>query len=290
MIFFQKPKFLALIILALFFSTPAEAQFWKKKFIIGDSKFTAKQICGGDCAPGSVGVKVMPMYDDTYKPEVNSSSNEESVALSVLGRVFSKEDYSGKNAWLCSNVVENPFTANDITRLASNGGTTLSYTRIVKSNLDVEASAKTSLEEIKKLNPTLSNAVIQEFEAKLKSAYSRFAGKELTVKGKYSEWGLKTDVLDRLGKRSKYQDCNDYLGDRLKIITAIGLVYFDISYAENSLDVVAAQIQAEAKAYQINGDIAVSFKREVSKDLSKVTKDLYQVIVWRSSLLSEMTL
>ena len=68
------------------------------------------------------------------------------------------------------------------------------------------------------------------------------------------------------------------------------MVYFNVSYQENSLDKIATELQAQAEQYGIKGNVAFSFKREISKDLKKTTKGYYQILVWRTASSTELTL
>lgn len=287
----MRNKILLLGILSFMTSNIVFGQF-NKKFKLPDAKIKGKVICGGTCLPGNFGA-VLPLYKKTFEPELDDNTTEQQVAFSILGRTYPETDLTGSKAWRCSESITNPFALTDITRLASTGadGTTFDYTRTEKLNLDVNAAVETNLEELKKLNPNIAAATLTEFGAKISAAYSRFAGKDLTIKGKYSQWGLKNDAIESLVKNVAYGDCKKYLTDhKYRIILSIGMVYFDISYAENSVDKVAADLQAQATEYGIKGNIGVSFKREISKDLKKATKGYYQILVWRTAGIDDLKL
>jgi hypothetical protein len=235
----------------------------------------------------------MPLYKKTFEPDLDENSTEKLIAYSVLGRTYPESDQSVTKAWRCSESLTNPFSINAVTKLDSTGtdGNSFDYKRSEKLNIDVNASVETNLEELKKLNHGIAPATMTEFGAKISAAYSKFAGKELSIVGKYSQWGINRDSIEALVKNVGYTDCKKYLKDHdYRIILAIGMVYFDISYAENSLDKVAADLQAEATSYGIKGNIAFSFKREVSKDLKKVTKGYYQILVWRTAGFDDLKL
>jgi hypothetical protein len=287
----MKSKSIFILLISTLISNIVFGQF-KKKFKLPDAKIKGAVICGGSCLPGNFGA-VLPLYKKTFEPELDDNSNEQLIAYSILGRTYPENDLTGSKAWRCSESINNPFTLNDITRLANTGadGTTFDYTRIEKLNLDINAAVETNLEELKKLNPTIAPATLTEFGAKISAAYSKFAGKDLTIKGKYSQWGLKNDVVESLVKNIGFSDCKKYLKDHnYRIILSIGMVYFDITYAENSVDKVASDLQAQAEQYGIKGNIAVSFKREVSKNLKKTTKGYYQILVWRTAGINDLKL
>lgn len=281
-------KGLFVLLFALICPTLGYAQLFKKKFKLPDAKVTAQQLCGAKCRPGNVGI-VMPLYVKTYDPQVDNNTTEASVAHSIVGRTYAANDFSGSNAWRCSATSTNPFVYTDIVRLATNEGTTFNYWRREKLNLDVTATVQTNLDEIKLANPGIDVGKLTSFGAKLTAAYSKFAGKELLIIGRYSQWGLSDNALEHLVKNTGYSECKKFLIDNdYKIITAVGMVYFDITYGENSLDKIASALQAEAAQSGIVGNISVSFKREVSKDLKKITKGYYQVVVWRTARGSEL--
>ncbi len=283
-------KVTALVILILATHNIGYCQFWRKKFKLPDAKVTSSQLCGTSCLPGNFGT-VMPLFKKSYEPDLDENSTERLIAYSILGRTYADSDLTGSKAWRCSESTKNPFSLNSITRLASTGtsGTTFDYKRSEKLNIDVNAAAETNLEEIKNLNPDLDTKVLSEFGAKLKAAYARFAGKDLTIVGRYSQWGIKQDSVEALIKNVDYTDCKQFLSKHdYRIILAIGMVYFDISYNENSLDKIATELQSEAESYGIKGNVAFSFKREVSKDLKKVTKGYYQILVWRTAGFEEL--
>ncbi|PIF45365.1 hypothetical protein CLU96_2368 [Chryseobacterium sp. 52] len=86
---------------------------------------------------------------------------------------------------------------------------------------------------MKKLNPGIAPASLTEFGAKIDTAYSKIAGKELSIVGKYSQWGIDRDSIEAIIENVDYTECKKYLKDhQYRIILAIGMVYFDISYAE----------------------------------------------------------
>lgn len=261
---------------------------FSKKFILPDAKIKGSVICGGTCLPGSIGI-VMPLYKKTFEPDINENSTEKLIAYSVLGRCYPESDKSGAKAWRCTESLTNPFSIDAITRLGSQEGTSFNYKRSEKLNMNVAASVETNLKELKKLNPGIAPATLTEFGARINAAYSKFAGKELTIVGKYSQWGINRDSIEALVKNVDYTECKKFLKDKdYRIILAIGMVYFDISYDENSLDKVAAELQADAISHGIKGNIAFSFKREVSKDLKKITKGYYQILVWRTAGILEL--
>src|SRR5690606_13881642 len=160
---------------------------------------------------GNFGI-VMPLYKKTYEPELDENSNEKLIAYQILGRTYPENDMSGSKAWRCSEGLANPFQMEDIVRLANTGasGTSFDYKRTEKLNLDIKAAVQTNLDEIRANNPGLQAIKLNEFGAKLTAAYSKFNGKDLTILGKYSQWGLKNDVVEALVKNVDYKDCKKF--------------------------------------------------------------------------------
>lgn len=281
-----------LLAISLVFACPllSYGQLFKKKFKLPDAKVTAKELCGGPCRPGQIGV-VMPLYIKTFEPEVDNNSTEASIAHSIIGRTYPENDGSGLKAWRCSATTKNPFLPTDIVRFSSATGTSFNYLKKEKLDLDVNAAVQTNLDQLKLANPGIDLGKLTNFGAKLTAAYSKFSGKELLITGKYSQWGLSEKALEALVKNDGYEECKKFLIDNnYRIITTIGMVYFDITYQENSLDKVAADLQAEAAQSGISGNISVSFKREVSKDLKKLTTDYYQIVVWRTANAAQLSI
>jgi hypothetical protein len=66
-----------------------------------------------------------------------------------------------------------------------------------------------------------------------------------------------------------------------RIITAIGIVYYDIKYDLESLDKIANEIQAFVEGKGINANLGFTFKKEVSQKLNATTNNFYQILTWR---------
>ena len=260
-----------------------------RRYKLPDARLKPEQVCGYDyCLPGNFGT-VFHFYKKPFSPEVDSTTTLRDVAYSIVGHAFPADNLLGDRAFTCSNTTSNPFSTSDIVNLVNPTGKSINYKRTEKLELDVNAAVEGNIEEIKKLNPSLNN--IPEVKEKLKAAYSRVNNKELVVQAKYSEWGLSRKAIEHLVKEDGFTDCKDFLIERnYRIITAVGIVYFDITFDSKSIDEIASELDAELKQYGIQSSISISFKREVNESLSTSTKGGFQIVVWRSVGTNELAL
>ncbi|WP_422360179.1 hypothetical protein [Reichenbachiella sp.] len=252
-----------------------------KTYKLPDAKLKPDQVCGYDaCQPGNIGT-VFHFYKKPFSLEVDNIKTPKDIAASVIGHTFPSSNMYGDRALTCSFQTANPFGDNDVVNLVNPTGRKFDYLRTEKLELDVNSTVKGNMEQIKELNP--SNTNLPEIEAKLTAAYTKINNKELSIQGRYSEWGLSRDAIERLIKDDGFEDCKKFLTEKnYRIITAIGLVYFDITFDETNLDKIASDLQADlATQYGVKGDISISFKREVNQNLSASTKGGYQIVVWR---------
>jgi hypothetical protein len=257
-----------------------------KTIKIQEKKLKAEDICG-ECKPGNQG-PYMLMKKKTFEPQLEDNSTPKSIAYNILGHVFPADNLTGTIKIPCSkNTVKSPFTIDKIKLLGSTGasGTSIDYSEKETLQIDVSATVESDLESIKAANPSISVANLDEFKAKLSAAYSKFANKELTIGGKYFQYGLDVNTVIKVAKNIEYSDCRDYIFDterEKRMITAIGLVYFDVKSSSNSVDKIASELKADAAAYGITFNVSAEFKRNISRELKKVTKGYFQIVVWRT--------
>ncbi|PCH97863.1 MAG: hypothetical protein COB85_02400 [Bacteroidetes bacterium] len=250
-----------------------------KTYKFPDAKLRPKVVCGFKaCEPGQFGI-VFPFYDKLFSPDVDSTTTLRDVATSIIGHAFPVDNRLGDRALKCSLTLTNPFTDKDVINLANPSGKKIKYKKTEKLELDVNAAVEGNLEEIKKLNPGITN--LPEIEAKLKAAYSKVNDKELVVQAKYSEWGLHRDAMEKLLKGG-YLECKDFLVEKkYNLITAVGIVSYDITLNNTSLDKISADLEAEMTQQGIKTNLAIGFKREVNESLETSTKGGFQIVVWR---------
>lgn len=251
-----------------------------KVYKLPDAKLKPNIVCGYDnCAPGNIG-SVFHFYKKPFALDVDNLKSMKDIASSVIGHTFPSDNMYGDRALTCSYQTSNPFATGDIVNLVNPTGRTFNYKRTEKLQMDVNATVKGNMDKIKELNP--GNPNLADVEAKLTAAYTKINNKDLTVEGRYSEWGLSKDAIERLIKGDDFRDCKKFLTEKnYRIITAIGMVYFDIIFDQTNLDKVAADLEAEVSQYGIKGDIGIAFKREVNQSLKATTKGGYQIVVWR---------
>ncbi|WP_157972864.1 hypothetical protein [Aureibaculum luteum] len=263
-----------------------------KTITIQGKKIKSADICD-NCNPGNYG-PIMLMKKKTYDPQLEDNTSPKKIAFQILGHVFS-EGYKGGDLKIpCSNTsAKSPFLVSDVRNLGSTGssGQSLFYNEKETLNLDVTATVNSDLESIKAANPSVSVANLDSFKAKLTAAYSKFANKELNVEGKYYQYSLNDQIIVELAKNLNYEDCRAYIYSTTnpkRMITALGLVYFEIKYSSNSVDDISSELVADAAAYGITFNIGVKFKRNISKKLNKVTEGYYQIVTWRTVGISHL--
>lgn len=261
-----------------------------KTYKLPDAKLKPSLICGYNvCQPGNIGT-VFHFYKKPFSLEVDNIKTPKDIAASVIGHTFPAADMYGDRALSCSYHTANPFGDNDIVNLVNPTGRKFDYLRTEKLELNVNATVQANMEQIKKLNP--GNPNLLQIEAKLTAAYSKINNQELTIQGLYSEWGLSSEAIEKLIKEDGFEDCKKFLKEKnYQIITAIGLVYFDMSFNETNLAKIASDLQTElATQYGVKGEIAIAFKKEVHQNLKASTKGGYQIVVWRHVGVSDLVL
>jgi len=266
----------------IFISVTAILLFTTCKLIypLPDVKLKPKQLCGKEiCDPGNVG-RLLHLTKSPFSPAVNSATTVEEIVTQVLGKTSSEKSIrQSKDFSTCSDLSSNPFTSADIENVRFPDGRVIDYKWSKDLEINVEAAADANVKKLMKM--TTDAAKIDKLRAKIETAYNKIKGKNLTVVGKYSEWELAQDAREKLKKGDGFQSCRKWIEDNnQRIVTAVGLVYFDISYEETSLDELAAEIDAELAKEGLDGSISFSFKREVTKRL-KADQEVYQILIIR---------
>ncbi len=266
-----------------------------KTYKLPDAKLKPEIVCGyEDCKPGNLGV-VFQFYEKPFSLEVDNNKSMKNIAASVIGHTFPEKksdgtpNLSGDRALTCSFATSNPFSDGDVVNLVNPTGRKFDYLRTEKLQLDIDATVQGNMEQIKKLNP--ENEKLPEVEAKLRAAYNKINNKELSIQGRYSEWGLGKEAIERLIKNDGFKECKRFLTEKnYRIITAIGMVYFDITFDQTNLDKFSTDLESEISRLGIKGNVAVNFKREVNQTLNAVTKGGYQIVVWRHANSNDLLL
>jgi hypothetical protein len=259
-----------------------------KTVSIQGKKISYKDICG-DCDPGNLGL-YMIMKKKTYEPQLDEISTPKLIAFNILGYVFPEDNVTASIKIPCSNnTVINPFKLDKIKPLGSTGldGTSIDYNVKEKLSIKVGLIVESDLASIKAANPNIGQTALDDFKGKLTAAYSKFADKELTITGKYYQFGIEDNTVIEIAKGINYKDCAEYINKvaatgTKRMITAIGMVYFEVRSAENTVDDIAAKLEADAKTIGITFSLTAEFKRNISKNLKKVTTNYYQILTWRT--------
>lgn len=255
-------------------------QLGQLKYKLPDATLKATQICGKTvCDPGNVG-KLLHYTRSPFSPAVKKATTVEEVAIQVLGQTLPADKMlSSKDFSTCSELSENPFTSADIENVRFPDGRSIDYKRTEKLEINVKAAVDANIKELMKM--TNDVAKIEKLKAKIQVAYSRVNGKVLTVVGKYSEWQLSTEAREKIKKGDDFQTCRKWIEDnKQRILLAVGIVYFEINFEQNSVDQLAAEIDAELAKEGLTGSLSFTFKREITKRF-KASSEVYQILIVR---------
>jgi hypothetical protein len=248
------------------------------KYPLPDAILTANQICGENiCNPGDVG-QIEHYTKSPISPVVKNAITAQQIAAQFLGQTISrKKRRTSKDFTYCSNNSNNPFTINDVENIKFRDGRTLDYKKTQKLDIKVDAAVEANIKQLMKLTTDL--AKIDKLKAKIKASYEKVKDKELTVVGKYSEWQLSKDAREKLKKGDGFVDCRKWIetNDHV-IVLSLGLVYYEITFEEKSIDDLAAEIDAELAKEGITGSISFSFKREITQHL-KAASEVFEIII-----------
>jgi hypothetical protein len=280
-------KFLTAFVVLIFSSNLSYSQipgFGGVRYIFPTVTLRPRDVCGrSNCKPGQSNGVLLHFTRNLFAPEINDTITEEEVVLSVIGRTMEEGDTSGSTPIPCSARGMSPFTTKDITKLGINGYK-VKFVKKKVLDLNINAAVEANMKEI--IRVETSPIKLRAAEAKFKSAYERINKKELTVNAIYTEWGLKADVLNLIrAKNDKYKECRDFLSSNTnRLITAIGLVSYDLTYQENSVSKLANTIQSELETeLGIKGGFSFTFKKEVTRDILAEIESGYSIPVWEHS-------
>lgn len=272
-------KIIATLLLTVFFIS---STFAGQKFAFPGltSKLKSKDLCGvGNCKPGNGGI-IFIFSKDVFTPEINKTSTQEEVALSILGHTVKQGDTSGSFPVPCSETGISPFSADDITQIGITGHK-VKYEKKSTLNLNIGSVIEANLKEIRK--EVTDPLKLQKAEAKIKFAYEKINGKELKVNAFYTEWGLKNSAISQMRAGTKFQDCKTFIKSRpYRVITAIGLVQFQMTYDGNSVDTLANEIASQLESdLGYKGSFSLIFKKQVTKEIEASIDNGFVVPVWR---------
>ena len=270
------------LIFAILIATSSFAQLGQLTYKLPDTNLKAKTICGKKiCDPGNVG-RLLHYTSSPFSPTVKKATSIEEIALQVLGQTLpANEILTSKDFSTCSELSNNPFTVSDIEPLKFQEGRKINYERSGQFEINVTAAVDANLKELLKI--TTDAAKIERLKAKIEASYNKVKGKKLSVIGKYSEWGLSKEARDKLKKGDGFQECRKWIENKdnpQRILLAVGIVYFEIKYEENSLDQLAAEIDSELAKEGLTGSLSYTFKREITKRFN-AESEVYQILIVR---------
>ena len=275
--------------------TLAGCSYWNpiaktRHYKFPDARVSAMEMCGEKegCTPGNTGV-AWHFRKNPFSPTLEGVSTPRQIAYSLLGHAVKVDDNSGKIPLTCNDDTPNPFTDAEITPLVSALGRPFELTRSETLKLDVQAAADASLADV--MAVTNDAALIAKAKAEITAAYSRLNSTEVKVIATYTEWGLTQTAVDLMTRNKRFCECKEFMkAHNYKVITAIGLVTFSITYQGKSLDVIAGELQAELEKQGITANLTLRFKREVSKSIKASTENGYQVQCWTLATLADLSL
>lgn len=252
--------------------------FGQLKYQLPDVRLKAKRLCGKKiCDPGSVGM-LLHLTDAPYSPELNDkATNVKDIVLQVVGKTLpSAELRSSLNFNNCPGM---NFTQNDISELRFQGGKSLDYRYSEVLEINVDASTEANLEKLRVLTQDADK--IARLKVKIQAAYQTVKGKKLVMTGRYSEWGLNASARERVLSNVSGDPCRAFVQDgNERMILAVGLIYYDITFDQNSVDELASQIDAELEREGITGSLSFTFKKEITESFS-TKSTVYQVVIMR---------
>jgi len=117
--------------------------------------------------------------------------------------------------------------------------------------------------------------------AKLTAAYSSASQSLANVTGKYHEFSFTGDAYRNVFGRGKFSECHDQIKSGKRIITAVGLVWFDYEFDSNSAIETLTEVETELQSKGVQFSGSASLRREVNKSLSAKTTGGMMVISLR---------
>lgn len=260
-----------------------------RTYKLPDAKMKPLEICGfKKCQPGNLG-DIYQFNKKPYSLTIDSLTNLKDVATSIIGHTLQNRlQFDGKLI-TCSNSTNNPFSPLDVVNLVYPDGKYIDYIKNEKIQIDVNMLVNESMKQIKETNNIIDN--LDDIEDNLRSYYKKINNNQLTIQAKYSEWGLSQMAIERLLRDEEYFECKTFLEDyKLRIITAVGIISFDISFNSSAFNEVIFELDNELKKYGITANLSLNIEKEVTKNLKTFIKGGYQIVVWRSALSEDLFL
>lgn len=286
---FTNPKSILLFLVLIVFSLPGCRQLEELTRIdyhyrMPDASWVSgKDLCGQKkCDAGSSTGVSFQFRKNPYPPQIQESTTPEEAAYQVIGRIIREGDVSGGRPFDC--IVQpqepHPFSPDDIETAGSSNGRESEYTRTerVSSSLDVNAAVESGVNLI---SPSLEESDIPGLKAKLNAAYSAVSGSTVEIKSTYFEYELDQTEQINLFQRNVYPGCENAIRNGYRIITAAGLLTYDLNYKSSSVQEALAELEGFLRSKQVSVDMKAVFDKNAGSSLDATTGNGFQVIFWR---------
>lgn len=254
----------------------------KRDYPLPDGKLSGSVICGEKrCIAGQNGAP-FDFIKNPYSPSVDDATTPKQAAMQVVG--FTSNNPYGRDPWTCSSHGVSPFTEADIASLGSPNGRSIDYSRTETLDIDVNGAVESDLTALQSAGVLQSAANLADVRAKLTEAYSALDQSKISVTARYFEFGLAGKAYRDVFEREAYPECVSILRSGKEVlITAVGLVWFDLDYKSNSVKELISEVNAALTSYGIKYNFGASVRREVNEALSATTKNGFQVITWTTA-------
>lgn len=262
---------------------------WKDIFIseykyplYGGEWVGGKAICNAKrCKAGTDGAS-FSFTTKPWSPPTKTETTPKSAVMHLVGRVT--DNSLGGTPYYCDiNGKKSPFNENDIAPLALADGKGFEYSRSETLKLDVNAAVESDLASLQAANVLPADIKIAELKANLTAAYSSLDSSNIVINGKYMEFGLTPEAFLDLFQTKKHSDCLKVIKDEktnYRVITGVGIVWFDLEYDSSSATKLISDLKTEFSTKGIDFDIGASIKRTVNESLTSMSKNGFQVITW----------
>lgn len=245
-----------------------------------DGRVSAEAICGKrSCDAGHNGT-VLHFNSNPWSPSVGDQTTPKSVAEQIVG--FASGTQDGRDPFTCSTTGRNPFGPSDIAPLGLSSGRKVDYSRTETLSIDVNAAVDADIKAMEAAGVFKTALKVDELRAKLTAAYQSLDKSKVSVSATYFEYGLTGDAYRDVFERNRYPECSSLIrSGKRQLITAAGVVWFNIDFDSSSAREQLAKLQADLEKSGVKFNVGASVRRTVSEVLRSSAKNGFQVIVVR---------
>lgn len=255
-----------------------------------DANLNSRTICGKNrvCDPGPQRGIVYRFAKNPYSPDIDNNSTPQSIAASILGQAVAASQINSEELNICSaDGMTSLITLNDVTSTGGYGvaGRSLDYKKQKKLNINPKVSAEANIGELMKKGVT-RQTLIDSLKTELEAVYNKLKDNQLVITANYSEWALKSPVINKIKNAPEFQPCRDKIKQKgWAFITDIGLITYSISTGSETVRKFGTNIDAKLKREGLDVEVGTLIESEVHKFLTSNLAQGYQVIGWRKMLL-----